>query len=96
MSSFSLVAEVSSDRPDAIAGVLGELAQMTVTATPSGFHIEGKVEGADARELNRDLLSLLRRTEKRTRLRSQWSGGGTTYRFFDYVLKSTWPTGEAT
>ena len=31
------------------------------------------------------LLSALRRVEKRTRLRAEWTGGGTTYRFFDYV-----------
>jgi hypothetical protein len=34
----------------------------------------------------------LRRAEKRTRLRAEWTAGGTTYRFFDYVPKSERPT----
>jgi hypothetical protein len=46
------------------------------------------MEGTDARDMNRRLLSALRRIEKRTRLRAEWTAGGTTYRFFDYVSKS--------
>jgi hypothetical protein len=46
--------------------------------------------GASAKELNRSLLSALRRAEKRTRLRSEWtSKDGVTERYFDYVLKKT-------
>ncbi len=47
-----------------------------------------KMEGESAKDLNRDLLSALRRVEKKTRLRSEWTAqDGTVYRFFDYVLK---------
>jgi hypothetical protein len=49
------------------------------------------MEGADARDVNRRLLSALRRVEKRTRLRAEWTGGGSIDRFFDYVPKSTRP-----
>lgn len=46
--------------------------------------------GGSAKELNRTLLSELRRAEKKTRLRAEWaSDNGTTQRFFDYVLKKT-------
>jgi len=45
--------------------------------------------GASAKELNRTLLSALRKVEKRTTLRAEWSSGDTTERFFDYVLKKT-------
>jgi hypothetical protein len=38
-------------------------------------------------ELNRSLLSALRKVEKRTRLRAEWTSGKTTERFFDYVSK---------
>ena len=48
------------------------------------------MEGTAAKEVNRTLLSALRRVEKRTRLRAEWtSDDGTTFRFFDYVLKRT-------
>jgi hypothetical protein len=61
-----------------------------VTATAAGLHVEGAMEGTDARDVNRRLLSALRRVEKRTRLRAEWTAGG-TYRFFDYVPKSERP-----
>ena len=48
------------------------------------------MEGDDVKELNRSLLSALRRAEKKTRLRAEWTTeDGTSYRFFDYVLKKT-------
>ena len=50
--------------------------------------VEAEMEGASARELNRTFLSALRKVEKRTTLRAEWtSDDGTTERFFDYVLK---------
>lgn len=52
--------------------------------------VEADLPGEDVRELNRELLSRLRRAEKRTRLRAEWTGpDGTVYRYFDYVLKRT-------
>jgi len=55
--------------------------------------IEAEMEGESARELNRSLLSALRRAEKKTRLRAEWaSDNGTTQKFFDYVLKKTTKT----
>jgi len=54
------------------------------------FVIVTEMHGSNARELNRSLLSALRRAEKKTRLRAEWtSDDGTTLRFFDYVLKKT-------
>ena len=53
------------------------------------FLVEAEMEGASARDLNRTLLSALRKVEKRTTLRSEWTSGETTERFFDYVLKKT-------
>lgn len=94
MQRFHLVAEVSSDSPAAIRSVLGQFVGDAVTATPEGFHVDGWVEGADARELNRELLSALRRVERRTRLRAEWTAGGVTRRFFDYVPKGTRPAGS--
>jgi len=54
------------------------------------FLVEAETEGASAKELNRMLLSALRKVEKRTTLRAEWtSDDGTTERYFDYVLKKT-------
>jgi hypothetical protein len=47
------------------------------------------MEGASAKELNRPLLSAMRKVEKRTTLRAEWTWGDTTERYFDYVLKKT-------
>jgi len=57
------------------------------------FRIEAELEGENAKELNRSLLSQLRRAERKTRLRAEWTSGGTTERFFDYVLKKSTKTG---
>ncbi|MGA9077939.1 MAG: hypothetical protein WB383_06375 [Acidimicrobiales bacterium] len=86
---FSLVADVSSEDPSAIAPVLHRLVGGQITATDDGFHVVAELTGESARDLNRALLSALRRVERRTRLRSQWTAGGTTQRFFDYVPKGT-------
>jgi hypothetical protein len=86
---FSLVADVSSDDPSAIAPVLRRLVSGRITATDDGFHVVAELNGESARDLNRALLSALRRVERRTRLRSEWTAGGTTQRFFDYVPKGT-------
>lgn len=84
---FELVADVSSDEPLAIEPILRRLLLGTITPTADGFHIEATMTGASARDLNRSLLSALRRVERRTRLRSEWTTAGTTERFFDYVAK---------
>lgn len=92
MTWFSLIGDVSSDNPAAVRPVLTDVIEdATVTQTADGWHVEGRLEGADAREVNRLLLSALRRAERRTRLRAEWTGEGLVHRFFDYVPKSTRP-----
>ena len=88
---FRLAGEVSPENLSAIQALLAHLAGGQVTAIPAGLHVEGAVEGSDARDVNRRLLPALRRVEKRTRLRAEWTAGDTTYRFFDYVLKPERP-----
>src|ERR1019366_2908326 len=88
---FHLVGNVSSDSPGAIESLLRQLVDGTVSKTPDGFDVDGWFEGTDPRELNRDLLSALRRVERRTRLRAEWTADGVTHRFFDYVPKGTRP-----
>ena len=88
---FRLRARVSSDNPSAVKPVLERVIadQGTVRQTEQGFEIEAELEGESARDLNRMVLSELRRAEKRTRIRAEWTSGNTVERFFDYVLKGT-------
>jgi hypothetical protein len=89
---FSLIGDISSDSPAAVRPVITEVIEdATVTEVNDGLHVVGTLEGADARDVNRRLLSALRRAERRTRLRAEWTGDGQVYRFFDYVPKSTRP-----
>jgi hypothetical protein len=89
---FTLRARISTDNPVAVKPVLARMfLQGTVAQLENGdeFVVEGVLEGSSARELNRSLLSELRRVEKRTRLRSEWTSRDATERFFDYVPKGT-------
>ncbi len=91
MPTFQLLADVSTDDPDRVRPLIAQLFPAGVTETADGFHIEAALAGDSARDLNRDLLSALRREERRTRLRAEWTSGGTAERFFDYVSKGTRP-----
>jgi hypothetical protein len=88
---FRLTARVSSSSPQAIRPVLKKfITKGSIKKQDNEFVIESAMQGSNAKELNRTLLSALRRVEKKTRLRAEWtSEDGTTLRFFDYVLKKT-------
>jgi hypothetical protein len=94
-SEFRLVADVSSDDCPAIEPVLRSLVSGSITRTSGGFHVDAAMTGRNARDLNRSLLSGLRRAERRTRLRADWTSGDLTERFFDYVPKGTRPAEPA-
>ena len=87
---FSLVARVSTDNPVAIDAALKEAIPQGVIerGAANEFLVKAEFTGENARDLNRSLLTRLRRVEKKTRLRAEWTSGGTTERFFDYVPKS--------
>ena len=88
---FSLSGTVDTDSPDLVLKVLRRLlGEGTVErgAKVGEFIIKKEMEGESAKDLNRTLLSPLRREEKRTRLRAEWTAqDGTVSKFFDYVLK---------
>jgi len=87
---FVLRARVNTDAPGAVRPVLERLAFGGTVRSGEGageFRVEAEMEGPSARELNRSFLSELRRAERRTRLRAEWSRKGVTERFFDYVPK---------
>jgi hypothetical protein len=93
---FKLIASVSSASPRAVMPVLEKaVTKGSVKEANGEFAVEAEMEGKSAKELNRTLLSALRREEKRTRLRAEWtSDDGTTERYFDYVLKKTTKTSQ--
>jgi hypothetical protein len=87
---FHLTAEVRTASPREVLSVLRRLLRGgQIEETERGFAIQGELMGESARDLNRGLLSALRRAERRTTLRAEWTAGGTTERFFDYVPKGT-------
>ena len=87
---FSLSANVSSDDPSAVKPILEKMLgdNGTIKKTDDGFEVKAELEGESAKDLNRELLSELRRAVKKTRLRAEWTHGETVEKFFDYVLKS--------
>jgi hypothetical protein len=87
---FTVRARVSTENPPAVKPVLRRLfpeGVLTLTGDPKELVLAGEIEGASAQDLNRALLTELRRAEKRTRLRAEWTVEGITEKFFDYVPK---------
>jgi hypothetical protein len=89
--SFTLYARVDTDNPVDVRRALRDLVgdgAFQQGGKPGEFVVRRKMEGENAKDLNRELLSALRRVERKTRLRAEWTArDGTVYRFFDYVLK---------
>ncbi len=87
---FTLMAHISTENPQAVRPALEELvSKESITATEEGFLVKATMQGESARELNKNLLSALRRVERKTRLHAEWKSGNTTERFFDYVPKGS-------
>jgi hypothetical protein len=85
---FKLKARINPSDAQTIRHALGQLpAKGSLRREGDEFLVEAQMEGASAKELNRTLLSALRKVEKRTTTRAEWSYGDTTERYFDYVLK---------
>ncbi|MGD0645998.1 MAG: hypothetical protein ABSA75_13920 [Candidatus Bathyarchaeia archaeon] len=88
---FKLFARVSSTTPSAIKPVLERIIGNvgSIKPTDDGFEVKAEFKGESARDLNRLLLSELRKAEKKTRIRAEWTYEDTTEKFFDYALKQT-------
>jgi hypothetical protein len=86
---FKLSARISSASPSAIRTVLKRFLgdKGSVKPVDGGFEVKAELMGESARNVNRVLLSQMRRAERRTRLRAEWTAEGVTERFFDYVPK---------
>ena len=88
---FRLSARISSDNPPVIRPILERLisGKRAIKSIENGFEVEADLKGESARDLNRMLLSEMRKAEKRTRIRAEWTSGNTIEKFFDYVPKGT-------
>ena len=88
---FKLLARVSSSNPIGVEPTLRRMfTKGSIRREGDEFVVGAEVVGDSAKELNRSLLSALRKAEKKTRLRAEWtSDDGMTQKFFDYVLKKT-------
>ena len=86
---YHLKARVSSyNLPGIRLALAATLPGASVRPEGTELIVEAEVRGSTAKDLNRSLLSALRRVEKKTRIRSEWtSSNGSVERFFDYVLK---------
>ncbi len=72
-----LQARVSSNSPDAVGRILvATFGTASVTRDGTDWIVRAEVDGASARDANRELLSELRRVERKTRLRAEWTAGG--------------------
>jgi hypothetical protein len=88
---FKLIARISSANPSAIKPVLERIigTDGSIKPTSDGIEVNAEFKGESARDLNRMVLSELRRAEKKTRIRSEWTFEDTTEKFFDYAHKQT-------
>jgi hypothetical protein len=90
---YHLAALVTTASPSAIRPILERLVaphRGVLRPTEGGFEVETIVEGEDARSINRQLLSEMRRVERHTQIRSEFvTDRGAHERFFDYVPKGS-------
>lgn len=87
---FELNGEVRSQSPNRVHAALKELLpEARIEETELGLSVHAQVPGQSAQELNRTLLSALRKVERRTTVRAEWTSSGMVERFFDYVFKGS-------
>ena len=87
--SFKVKARIRRSDARTIQHALEQLAAKgSVTKAAEGFIVEAELEGASAKELNRTLLSALRKVQMNAKLRAEWvSSDKTIETFFDYTLR---------
>ena len=87
-SQFELNGNVRSQSPDQIHVALKTLLpDAHIEETEMGWSVHAQLQGESAQELNRMLLTGLRKVDRHTTLRAEWTANGSVERFFDYVFK---------
>ena len=91
---FHVIAIVGTDNPKEVHPILkdfiagrGSIKEVDVSEMTHGkngeFLVQADLEGETSKALNKELLSALRKVEKRTSLRSSWNSGKITEHYFD-------------
>ena len=88
---FKLNARIIRSDAETIRQAFGNLAaKANITQERDECIIDATVDGESAKDLNRCLLSALRKVHRRATIRAQWtSTANLTESYFDYVLKKT-------
>ncbi len=87
---YRLKAQTSSNNPQSVLQVLKRflIRKGDVVLNGELIEVNAELEGESAKDLSRILLSEMRKIEKKTRLRTEWTSDNITERFFDYVSNS--------
>ncbi len=87
---YKLKAQTSSNNPQSVLQVLKRflIRKGDVVLNGELIEVNAELEGESAKDLSRILLSEMRKIEKKTRLRTEWTSDNITERFFDYVSNS--------
>ncbi len=87
---YKLKAQTSSNNPQSVLQVLKRflIRKGDVVLNGELIEVNAELEGESAKDLSRILLSEMRKIEKKTRLRAEWTLDNITERFFDYVSNS--------
>jgi hypothetical protein len=87
---YKLKAQTSSNNPQSVLQVLKRflIRKGDVVLNGELIEVNAELEGESAKDLSRILLSEMRKIEKKTRLRAEWTSDNITERFFDYVSNS--------
>jgi hypothetical protein len=91
MKKFVLRASVKSENMVAIRHLLKDLVPgVIIKIADEEFVLYAELEGESSRDLNRVILSGLRKVVKKTRIKSEWTCDGVVEQYFDYGLRKTW------
>ena len=87
---LDLRARVISDSPEIVGRFLADtLGAATISSDGADWIVRATIDGKSAREANRTFFAQLKRVERKTHVRTEWTHAGVTERFFDYVPQGT-------
>ena len=87
---LDLRARVISDSPEIVGRFLADtFGAATISSDGADWVVRATIDGKNAREANRTFFAQLKRVERKTHVRTEWTHAGVTERFFDYVPQGT-------
>lgn len=90
MKDFVLSASIKTADMDKIEPVLRALVpEASIKKEGNEFIVNVTLKGDNSRDLNRNILSGMRKVIKKTRMKSEWKSENIIEHFFDYGLRKT-------